>query len=86
MYGLLANDGVLDVFDDLFPRYRLDVVRIDVADQPILEIALARVTLGMCQQLAGVGVDADFLRRQQPRDRSRRHIHGGAPLQRFPSK
>src|SRR4030088_329259 len=75
MDGLLAHHRVFDVADDLLPGDGLDVMGVDVADQPVLEVAPARVALGMGQQLAGIGEDACLLRRQQLRDGSGGRIH-----------
>src|SRR5262249_56972459 len=60
MHGLLAHHRILDEADDLLPRHRLEMMGVDVADQPVLEIALPRVALGMRQDFARVGEDADL--------------------------
>ena len=60
-HRVVAHHRVLDVGDDLLPRHGLDMVGVDVADEPVLQAAPDRVAPGMREDVAGVGVDVDLL-------------------------
>ena len=64
-HRIVADDRVLDVLDDLAPRHRLEVMGVDVADQPVGEAALARVLAGVREDVARIGEDVDGLHRQR---------------------
>jgi hypothetical protein len=65
MDRLLAHDGIFDVADDLLPRHGLDVMGIDVADEPVAVFALDRILPRMGEDVARVGEDVDLLWRDQ---------------------
>ncbi len=72
---LLAHHRIFDVGDDLLPRHRLDVMGVDVADQPVAVFALDRIALGMGEEVARVGIDVDLLRREELRNGGGRCVH-----------
>src|ERR1700733_8487372 len=55
-YRVIAHDRVFDIGDDLFPRHRLDVMGVDVADEPILQSAFDRIAPSVREDVAGIGV------------------------------
>ena len=79
MDRLLAHHRVFDIGDDLLPRHRLDVMGVDVADQPVVIFAPDRIALGMGEQVARVGVDIGLLRSEQLRHGSGGCVRCGCP-------
>ena len=63
-HRVVADDGIFDVGDDLLPGHGLDMVGIDVADEPVLQAAPDRGAPGMGEDVAGVGMNADLLDRR----------------------
>src|SRR5437016_1018731 len=61
---VVADDGVLDIGDDLLPRDGLDMMGVNVADEPVLQAAPDCIALGMREDVAGVGMNGDFLDRR----------------------
>jgi hypothetical protein len=62
---LLAHHRIFDVLDDLLPRHRLDVMGVDVADEPVMVFAPDRVLPRVGEEIAGIGEDVGLLRREQ---------------------
>jgi hypothetical protein len=60
-HRVVADHGILDVGDDLLPGHRLDMVRVDVANEPVLQSAQDGVAPGMREDVAGVGMNVDLL-------------------------
>src|SRR4029079_6499226 len=54
MQRLVAYDRIVDVLHDLVPRHGLDVVRVDVDDEPLMQLAPAGGETGMLEDLAAV--------------------------------
>jgi hypothetical protein len=73
---LIADHRVFDVLDHLVPRHRLDVVRVDVDHEPVLQLALASRDLGVPEDFAAVGRGVDHLGRQHLRYADDWLIHG----------
>ena len=73
---LVADHRILDILHDLVPRHRLDVVRVDVDDEPVLQLAPASRDLGMPEDFTAVGRGVDHLRRQHLRHAHHWLIHG----------
>ena len=74
--GLVADDRIVDELDDLAPRHGLDMVCVDVDDEPVVQVAPARGEPGVLEDLAAVGRGVDHLRRQQLRHAHHWLIHG----------
>jgi len=74
-HRVIADHGILDVGDDLLPGHRLDVVGVDVANEPVLQTALERVAPGMGEDVAGVGMNVDLLYRRILRSELALNIH-----------
>ena len=72
---LIADHRILDVLHDLAPRHRLDMVRIDVDDEPVLQLAPQRGVTCVPQNLAAVGRGVDDLGRQHLRNADDGLIH-----------
>ena len=73
---LIADDRVLDVLHDLVPGHRLDMVRVDVDHEPVMQLAPAGGETGMLEDLAAVGRGVDDLGRQHLRHARQRLVHG----------
>ena len=67
VHRLIADHRILDVVHDLVPRHGLDVVRVDVDDEPVLQLAPAGGAAGVLEDLAAVGRGVDDLGRQHLR-------------------
>ena len=76
MQRLVAHDRIVDVLHDLVPRHGLDVVRVDVDDEPLMQLAPAGGETGMLEDLAAVSRGVDDLRRQHLRHARHWLIHG----------
>src|ERR1700694_5002690 len=60
-HRVVADDGIFDVGDDLFPGHCFDMVCVDVAHEPVLPAAPDRVASGMREDGARVGIYVDLL-------------------------
>ena len=74
-HRVVADDGILDVGDDLLPRHGFYVMGVDVADEPVLQAPLERVAPGMGKHIARVGVNVDLLHRRILRAEFALNIH-----------
>ena len=80
-HRVVADDGVLDVGDDLLPGDGFDMVGVDVAHEPILQPASDRVAPGVGEDVAGVGMNADLLYRRILRPDPALNIHDLPPAE-----
>src|SRR6185437_7113874 len=78
---VVAHDGVLDIGDDLLPGDRLDVMGVDVADEPVLQAAPDRVAPGVREDIAGVGMNGDLLDRRKLRPDPALDVHDLSPAE-----
>ena len=73
---VIAHHRILDVLHHLVPRHGLDMVRVDVDDEPVLQLAPAGGEPGVLEDLAAVGRGVDDLGRQHLRHAGHWLIHG----------
>ena len=73
---LIADHRIVDVLHDLLPRHGLDVVRVDVDHEPVLQLSSPRGGLGMPEDFAAVGRGVDHLGRQHLRHAHHWLVHG----------
>ena len=60
--AVAPQDRILDVVEHLRPRVELDVVRVDVDDEVVLQVVAFDVAPGVGEDLARVGARRDLLR------------------------
>ena len=76
VHRLIADDRIVDILHHLAPRHRLDMVRVDVDHEPVLQLAPAGGDLRVSQDLTAVGRGVDHLGRQHLRHADDWLIHG----------
>src|SRR5216683_3119196 len=74
-HRIIADHGILDVGDNLLPGHRLDVMSVDVANEPVLQTALERIAPGMGEDVARIGMNVDLLYRRILRSELALNIH-----------